>query len=128
MICPEAMDKTKGLGSNGIQDGYTVTNALFGEAIMTFLLMFVVLETAVNPETKVSRPMAALAIGLAVFLAHSVLIPITGCSINPTRSFGPAVVSKILYKEAKSIDQLWLFWVGPLGGAAAAALVYSAMN
>jgi MIP family channel proteins len=132
LICPQEMDKTKGIGSNYVQEGYSVVNALCGEAIMTFLLMFVVLETAINPATHENRALACLAIGLAVFLAHSVLIPMTGCSINPTRSLGPAVVSNFLYRqktgEYRAIQDLWIFFAAPLGGAAGAALVYSALN
>jgi len=123
LMWPEETDKTKGLGANGVQEGMTKTNAFVGEVMMTFLLMFVVLETAVNPAFKANREMAALAIGFAVFLAHSVLIPIDGCSINPTRSFGPALVRKLCYKNPGSFDDMWVFCVGPLVGASAAALV-----
>ena len=62
--------------------------------MMTFLLVFTVLQTAVNSDFDQSS-MACFAIGLAVFLGHSLLVPIDGCSINPTRSFGPAVVEYI---------------------------------
>ena len=58
-----------------------------------------------------------LPIGLAVFLAHVVCIPITGCSINPTRSFGPALVADIW-------EDHWLWWAGPLTGATLGALVW----
>merc|ERR1719379_1290513 len=75
-IIPEEKDKTGGLATNKVAEGWSQNNAFLGEAAMTFLLMFVVLETAVNPESKANREMAALAIGFAVFLAHSVLISI----------------------------------------------------
>ena len=61
---------------------------------MTFLLVFTVLQTAVTSDFDYSS-MACFAIGLAVFLGHSFLIPNDGCSINPTRSFGPGVVEYI---------------------------------
>ena len=54
---------------------------------MTFVLVLVVLETT-SQRAKKNAPLAPMAIGCAVFLAHSVLIPIDGCSINPTRSLG----------------------------------------
>jgi MIP family channel proteins len=133
LICDEEKDKTGGLGHNKVDtgSGYSHVNALMGEATMTFLLMFVVLETAINPATESNRVMACVAIGFAVFLAHSVLIPIDGCSINPTRTFGPALVSKMLYKKgcenALSGDQ-WVFWLGPLSGAAGAVLVSSLLQ
>merc|ERR1719387_1446250 len=97
---------------------------------MTFLLMFVVLQTAIAEASLANRTMACIAIGFAVFLAHSVLIPIDGCSINPTRSFGPAVVARLRYgeKAAKGISDMWVFWVGPLTGAALAAGTYMGMT
>jgi len=121
---PEEQDKTGGLGANKVAEGWSKSNALLGEFTMTFLLMFVVLETATNPASKANRELAALAIGFAVFLAHSVLIQIDGCSINPTRSFGPALVRKLCYKkDAGSFDDMWVFWAGPLLGAFGATVV-----
>mmetsp|Transcript_30260 Transcript_30260/g.96436 ORF Transcript_30260/g.96436 Transcript_30260/m.96436 type:complete len:158 (-) Transcript_30260:117-590(-) len=55
--------------------------------------MFVVLQTACNPKSAANRAQASIAIGLAVFAANCILIPIDGCSINPARSFGPAIVA-----------------------------------
>jgi len=124
LMIPEEQDKTGGLGTNKIADNLSKTNAFVGEFLMTFLLMFVVLETAVNPESKDNREMAALAIGFAVFLAHCVLINIDGCSINPTRTFGPALVRQFCYKnKANSFDEQWVFWAAPLAGAAVATFV-----
>jgi len=97
---------------------------------MTFLLMFVVLQTAVNPKSESNRAQACIAIGFAVFLAHCVLIPITGCSINPTRTFGPAFVSKIRNpdRESNALEHLWVFIVGPFLGSALAAGAYLLMK
>jgi MIP family channel proteins len=129
LMIPEAADKTGGLGTNKISDKLSKFNAFVGEFIMTFLLMFVVLETAVNPATKANREMAALAIGFAVFLAHAVLINVDGCSINPTRTFGPAMVRQMLYKnKADSLDEQLVFWAGPLLGAAGAVAISTAMR
>jgi len=118
-------DITKNLGSNVVNPKYGDLHALIGEAIGTFLLTMVVFETAVNPASG-SGPNTCLAIGFAVFLAHLLLLPIDGCSINPTRSFGPAVVSHFRgcgnYK-AGGMRDLWVMWVGPLIGAAAAAVL-----
>jgi len=120
---PPGRDLTGSLGSNGVSAGWKQHNALVGEFICTFLLMFTVMQTAVNPMSEANRSLACIAIGFAVFLAHSVMIPIDGCSINPTRSFGPAVVSKILYKDVETLTDMWVFWVGPLLGSASAVLV-----
>merc|ERR1719161_1463216 len=128
MYPKETVSQTN-LGSNSIAEGITSTKALLGEVLMTFLLMFVVLETAVNPASEANREMAALAIGFAVFLAHSVLINIDGCSINPTRTFGPALVRQLCYKnKADNFDEQLVFWVGPLLGAAGATLVSTLMR
>lgn len=124
----ETLDKTGGLGTNVVNDQVPIVSALIMEIVGTFLLMFVVLETATNTANKVT-PMAPLAIGFAVFLAHSVLISIDGCSINPTRTTGPALVNWMTNEKAdgKAIKQLWVFWLGPLAGAALAAAVYTSM-
>ena len=90
-------DCTQGVGSNGVGEGWSYGNALVGEfwvAFLLVLLVFTVLQTAVNSDFDYSS-MPCFAIGLAVFLGHYLLIPIDGCSINPTRSFGPAVVEYI---------------------------------
>lgn len=98
------------LGSNEIVNGVGYGNALCGEIIMTFVLVSVVLETAVNKKS-VARAQAPLAIGFAVFCAHAVLLPIDGCSINPARSLGPAIISSTWPST------FWVFVVGPFLGA-----------
>jgi len=102
------------LGSNVISNGVGVGNALYGEIIMTAVLVLVVLETAVNKRNTVARSQAPLAIGFAVFCAHAVLLPIDGCSINPARSLGPAIVS------GTWPGTFWVFIVGPFLGSLAA--------
>merc|ERR1711948_236516 len=86
-------DMTKSLGSNVIAKDAEVS-AFFGEIFGTFLLCFTVFMTAVS-KNATAGVNACLAIGFSVFLAHLLLLPIDGCSINPTRSFGPAVVGRI---------------------------------
>eukprot|EP00927_Polykrikos_kofoidii_P081012 TRINITY_DN780_c0_g1_i3.p1 TRINITY_DN780_c0_g1~~TRINITY_DN780_c0_g1_i3.p1 ORF type:complete len:304 (-),score=33.61 TRINITY_DN780_c0_g1_i3:168-1079(-) len=127
-VYPPEKDCTGSLGSNIISPDRSVTSALVGEVLMTFLLMFVVLETAVDDGSAATRAQACLAIGFAVFLAHSVLIPIDGCSINPTRSFGPAIVASSLRGCKGATSALWLCFVGPLVGAALAVGCYSALS
>jgi len=127
VMYPEPKDLTGGLGTNSVGEGWTQISALIGEFMGTFLLMFVVLQTAVNDASKANSSLAPLAIGLSVFLAHSVLIPVDGCSINPTRTFGPALVHALSGGGAAAFKDMWVFWVGPLLGAAAATAVYSVM-
>jgi len=63
--------------------------------------------------------MAGLAIGLSLVLIHLVAIPITGTSVNPARSFGPAILA-----GGKALGQLWLFIVAPILGAIISALIW----
>mmetsp|Transcript_25804 Transcript_25804/g.65605 ORF Transcript_25804/g.65605 Transcript_25804/m.65605 type:complete len:228 (+) Transcript_25804:152-835(+) len=122
------LDRSGALGANGLQNSAVTTgNAFLGEIMGTMLLCFVVLETAVNSRAVTTdgdkmvmgnkQNLAPLPIGLAVFLAHIVLIPIDGCSINPTRSFGPSVI-------ANSWDNHWIWWAGPLTGATIASFLW----
>jgi MIP family channel proteins len=125
-IFSEKTDKTGGLGTNAISKDFNSFQAFTAEVWGTFLLVFVVLQTAVNPATQANRIMACMAIGISVFLSHSVLIPVDGCSINPTRSFGPMVVRKLFRNggDDNYIKDFWVFCVGPLAGALGAAGVY----
>ena len=122
------LDRSGALGANGLQNSAVTTgNAFLAEVMGTLLLCFVVLETAVNSRAVTTdgdkmvlgnkQNLAPLPIGLAVFLAHIVLIPIDGCSINPTRSFGPSVV-------ANSWNEHWIWWAGPLTGATIASSLW----
>ena len=109
-----------GLGANGwgpgYLGGYSTTSAFLAEAILTFLFLFVIFGT--NSRFGNSS-MAGLAIGLTLVLIHLVAIPITGTSVNPARSFGPAI-----FAGGKALSQLWLFIVAPIVGGVAAALVW----
>lgn len=128
VMYPTDKDLTGGLGTNGVSPGWSQGSALIGEVLGTFLLMFTVLETAVNPLSASNRSVACLAIGLSVFLAHSLLIPVDGCSINPTRSFGPALVQSISGKGAQPFADHWVFWIGPIIGSAIGAGVHAAIS
>jgi MIP family channel proteins len=90
--------------------------ALAWEAVLTFLLVLVI--TAVATDTRAVGEAAALAIGGAVALGALVGGPVSGASMNPARSIGPAVVSG-------DLTALWVYLVGPLVGAVVAAVAYS---
>jgi aquaporin Z len=108
------------LGSNGWGPGYlheyNMLSALIAEAMFTFLFIFVIL--AVTSKFG-NGTMAGLAIGVTLMLIHMVVIPITGTSVNPARSLGPA-----LFAGGKALSQLWLFFVAPIAGAILAALAW----
>ncbi len=108
------------LGSNGWGEGYlgayNMQSAFIAEAVLTFLFLFVIFATT---SKWGNSTMAGLAIGLTLVLIHLVAIPITGTSVNPARSFGPAV-----FAGGKALQQLWLFIVAPIVGGVLAALVW----
>jgi aquaporin Z len=109
-----------GLGANGWGDGYlgnySTLSAFVIEAVMTFLFIFVILATT---SKFGNSAMAGLAIGVTLMLIHLVAIPVTGTSVNPARSLGPA-----LFSGGKALAQLWLFFAAPILGAVMAALVW----
>ncbi|MCX6284229.1 MAG: aquaporin Z [Bacteroidetes bacterium] len=109
-----------GLGANGWGEGYlaayNVTSAFLIETVMTFLFVFVILATT---SKFGNGAMAGLAIGVTLMLIHLVTIPVTGTSVNPARSLGPA-----LFSGGKALSQLWLFFVAPILGAVIAALAW----
>eukprot|EP00253_Pinus_taeda_P013776 PITA_13776 len=112
---------SNGGGSNSVSPAYSKGTALLAEIIGTFVVVYTVFSAA-DPKRKARHShipvLAPIPIGLAVFLVHLATIPITGTGINPARSFGPAVI----YGHQKSWDDLWIFWVGSLIGAAVAAV------
>ncbi|MEP5152595.1 aquaporin Z [Planktotalea sp.] len=109
-----------GLGQNGWGAGYlgeyTMGAAFVFEVVATFLFMVVILGS-----TGAGAPsaMAGLAIGLALVVIHLVGINVTGVSVNPARSIGPA-----LFAGGTALAQLWLFIVAPIIGAIAAGVLF----
>ncbi|GAQ85890.1 aquaporin [Klebsormidium nitens] len=112
-------------GANFVQPGYDKGDALGVEIIGTFVLITTVFA-ATDPvrSCREGSPhisaLAPFAIGVAVFIVHLAIIPIDGTSINPARSFGPAVI----YNKDFVWDDQWIFWVGPGIGALVAVFVY----
>lgn len=99
--------------------GYSLSAALICELVMTFMFLIVILGAT---HRRASAGFAGIAIGLALTLIHLISIPVTNTSVNPARSTGPA-----LFAGAWAIEQLWLFWLAPLVGAALAGLFYKAV-
>lgn len=110
-----------GLGQNGYGPGYLggygLSAALIFEFVMTFLFVTVILG-ATGPGAAVG--FAGLAIGLTLAGIHLVGINVTGVSVNPARSFGPA-----LFVGGQALADLWVFIVAPLAGGALAGVVYA---
>ncbi len=112
-----------GFASNGYAEHspgkYSMVSGLVSELVMTFMFLIVILG-ATHQRAPVG--FAGLAIGLALTLIHLISIPVTNTSVNPARSTGPA-----LLVGGWALQQLWLFWIAPLIGAAAAGFTYKAV-
>lgn len=112
-----------GLGQNGYAlhspDQYSLAAGFIAELVFTFIFLIVIFGAT---HQKAPAGFAGVAIGLTLFLIHLVGIPITGTSVNPARSLGPAV-----FAGADAIAQLWLFIVAPIVGAVIAALVWKGL-
>lgn len=102
-------------GANAFGEGCLVP-ALIAEIVFTFIFVYVVLRT--TDAENGAGSFAGLAIGLTLVLIHIVCIPITGTSVNPARSIGPAI-----FEGGDALAQLWVFIVAPLVGGALSALV-----
>jgi len=115
---------TNGLGQNGYgafsPTGYSMQAALLTEIVLTAIFIFVILGA-----TSAGAPagFAGIAIGIALVVIHLVSIPVTGTSVNPARSFGPALIV-----GGEALSQLWLFWVAPLAGAGIGAIAWRAVS
>ena len=112
---PQGSQVNFGAHAPGDAIGKSEFSALGIEIILTFFLLFVIFGTAVSK--KAAPGWAGFAIGMTVLMAHLVGIPLTGASMNPARSFGPALVSGVWSSH-------WVYWVGPIVGGIIAALLY----
>ena len=93
------------------------------EALGTAVLMFNVLST-IDIPTGDGGPLAVFPIAMSVMIAHLFLLPIDGCSINPSRSFGPSLVATWAKISGRYYGQQYMFWLGPMFGAGLSAALY----
>jgi len=105
-----------GLGQNVMAEGYNLQQAFTFEFIATALFVMVILGAT---QKKGAGNVAGLAIGLTLAVIHIVGINITGTSVNPARSLGPAI-----FVGGDALDQLWLFFVAPLAGALVGGVLF----
>jgi aquaporin Z len=117
-------DVSAGFASNGFGEhspgGYSMMAGFVTEAVMTFMFLMIILGAT---DARAPAGFAPIAIGLGLTLIHLISIPVTNTSVNPARSTGPA-----LFVGGWAISQLWLFWVAPVLGAAAAGVAYKAVS
>lgn len=108
------------LATNVLQPGATSGMALLAEILLTFFFVFIILGAT---DDKVGfGKFAGLAIGIALGLVNIVGIPVDNCSVNPARSFGPALWSPGAFGD------FWIMVVGPLAGALIAAVAWKAVK
>jgi aquaporin Z len=111
---------SSGFAANGYADhspgGYTMVAALVAELVLTFFFLLVIMGAT---DSRAPAGFAPIPIGLALTLIHLIGIPVTNLSVNPARSTGPAV-----FVGGWALEQLWLFWLAPIAGAALAGVVY----
>lgn len=109
-----------GLAANGYDEhspgGYSMVSGLICEITMTAMFILIIMGAT---DKRVSAGHAPLAIGLALTLIHLISIPVTNTSVNPARSTGPALIV-----GGWALQQLWMFWLAPIVGAAIGAVVY----
>ena len=113
------VDLTGALGSNGVGNAGGIGGALLIEVVLTFIFVFTILGVT-SSESKGS--VAGVVIGLTLTFVHIVGIPLTGTSVNPARSIGPA-----LFAGGEALSSVWVFVLAPLVGAAIAACVFNAV-
>ena len=108
-----------GLAANGMGSAspgeYSIAAGLTTEVVMTFMFLLIILGAT---SSRAPAGFAPIAIGLGLTLIHLISIPVTNTSVNPARSTGPALLEGGIY-----LQQLWMFWLAPLIGAALAGLV-----
>jgi len=116
-------DLAGGFASNGYAEhspgGYSLLACLVTEVVLTFMFLMIILGAT---DRRAPQGFAPIAIGLGLTLCHLIGIPVTNLSVNPARSTGPA-----LFVGGWAVQQLWLFWLAPIVGAAIAGMVYSAV-
>jgi aquaporin Z len=126
ILSGKAAGWTGGLGQNGWGAGqfgaYNLTSAFVFEAVATFLFLVCILGVTQKSSPLHIVGFAGLAIGLTLTAIHIVGINVTGVSVNPARSIGPALVG--IGSNPGALAQLWLFIVAPLVGAGVAGLLF----
>lgn len=118
---PEYSLATNGLGQNGFDalspQHYTLHAGLIAEIVLTFIFLLVIFGS--TSTKNINGGFAGLAIGLSLVLIHIVGIPVTGVSVNPARSIGPALIV-----GGSALSQVWMFIVAPIIGAVLSAVVW----
>jgi glycerol uptake facilitator-like aquaporin len=99
---------------NSVNANVPLGSAFLGECMVTFILVWTVILTVVKKRSKPLDLVATIAIGWSVTLANFVLVPLTGCGINPARAFGPMMT--FLFSGGSDISGWWIYYTAPFVG------------
>ena len=125
---PDGLTEAQMIGCHGVSSSITVLTGFAYEIVLTFIFIFIVFATAISPFVGKMAPVSGgaqeygpgkltpLVLGLTILVLHLVGVTFTGASMNPARSFGPAVVGGCW-------EHHWIYWAGPLIGATSAATI-----
>lgn len=117
-----------GLGTNGFDSASSVNLNMVGAIIVEIILTCVFVMTILGATGhEKTAPYAGIIIGLTLVFVHLMGIPLTGTSVNPARSFGPALMA-LANGTSLPLEQVWVFIVAPLAGGALAAVLYRALT
>jgi aquaporin Z len=112
--------KDSGFASNGYTEhspaGYGLSGVILVEIVLTAIFLYVIIGST---DVRAPAGFAGVAIGFTLVIIHLVSIPVSNTSVNPARSTGPAII-----QHGWALGQLWVFWLAPIVGAAAAGLSY----
>ena len=113
-------DVSAGFAANGYAahspGNYSLLAAAVAEFVLTLMFLLIIMGAT---DKRAPQGFAPIAIGLGLTLIHLIGIPVTNLSVNPARSTGPAV-----FVGGWALEQLWLFWLAPMAGAAVAGFLY----
>ena len=116
LLVPATFRGYEGFGCTGVSAGVSAGQAFGVEFFITMVLVLVVYGAAADANNDV-KGSAPLAIGLSITTCHLFAIPLTGSSMNPARSLGPAIITGCWANH-------WVYWAGPILGGVAAAIIY----
>ena len=123
---PDYSIEKNGLGTNGYDqhspEGYNLVSCFFTEWILTLIFILVILGSTSEKSGHAEQAVSGLVIGLTLCLIHLVGIPVTGVSVNPARSLGPALF--MAQHDTSYVVQLWMFWTAPFLASFTAAWMW----
>ena len=133
LICGSFSSNSATFGSFGQNMAQPILVGAFGEGgalgvtlVVEIVLPFVFVLAVMGVTSKTdNKAVVGVVIGLSLTLVHLLGIGLTGTSVNPARSLGPAIMALVKEGNTAAIEQIWIFIVGPLAGASLAAVVYN---